>query len=625
MGKMRSRFILVALAIISIAFLVNGAIAQESDANNKLQEEKAYSCLKSEINNKSSLTLEQALFAGLALGGEKKIMDTLESEKDLKNCWPKQKCAVRESAIALLVYDRSGKDTKGIIDWILSNNKTADELNWYLEIHIGDMSEGECKISYDGRSGSITIKEDMTLTKNTAGECLSISSNQYWLKISQRCIDLQFEISCNKDFVTSLIYEKKIGETIYVSSESNSASEGSSTKEKVNSLCLASGKTCDYEGTLWAAYSLNKLGKDISPFLPYLSAFAEDNTRYFPSSLLFAVSSRDESSDFLTDIIQRQNQDNIWSIAGSKYRKFYDTSLAMIGLSSMTKSLELDAARASLIKMQKPSGCWSDRDAIIDTGFLLYSGWFRAGKTSGGTGALIKGKCDSVIGQSCENNADCREAGGDILNEFECSGGDICCSVEVPEKSCSAQGGLICPIDKECDGLSIPSSEGSCCMSVCKDVGVVESTCGNYGGLCKVSCDSTETEIDETCLGFEVCCFANEEVNEGPNWFLIILLIILIALVVIAIIYRDKIRIWWYGWRGKANVKPVTRPGVPPATNEKPVNDFNRVPPKFAPQNTQKPIIRPQYTGPANYNKPSVPPRDKEMEETMKKLREMTK
>ncbi len=440
--------VLSLMLIVSIMFLS----LVSSQSVNASAVDKAYKCLNDEISNRTSLNLEQASFAGMAIGGKTNIVKTLKDNKDALGCWPKGKCTIKDTAQAILASKRSGEKYDDAQKWLISKSSNPTELVWYLEIDIKDRTSARCTIRYENKAGNIEINEDMTLSRNTAGECFSISENLYWLKLNPSCISKEFEISCNNDFLSALIYQKRNGETIYVSSEASSSSANSSTKEKVEAKCFKTESLCDYEGTLWATLALLKTGEDIKPYLPYLSALSDDNTRYFPSAFLFMFSASGESSEYYTDIIQKQNSKNIWEIAGSRYKKFYDSSLAMLALSSISSSSELERAKSSLTTMQKSNGCWSERDSIIDTSFVLFSGWQR---TSSGGGSSNVERCTSVSSQSCEIKEDCLDAGGSVLTNYDCSGGSVCCSVKVPEKTCSQLQGVICKSGEDCSSLEI--------------------------------------------------------------------------------------------------------------------------------------------------------------------------
>jgi hypothetical protein len=100
-------------------------------------------------------------------------------------------------------------------------------------------------------------------------------------------------------------------------------------------------------------------------------------------------------------------------------------------------------------------------------------------------------------------------------------------------------------------------------------------------------------------------------------------LIILIILVVLGIIYRDKVKVWWIKFKAYLDEKFKKKPkmqqpgmGLPAA--------------RILPQGMQRPPMmgpgRPGMNAPMRPMPPRQPtPKDKEMEETLRKLKEMGK
>ncbi|MDP3881614.1 MAG: hypothetical protein Q8Q31_01920 [Nanoarchaeota archaeon] len=628
---MKKREIVLTILLLAIVFVV---VSSENvvAADNQTIIDNALKCINEEIGNKSTLTLEQAIFASMILGSNEKAENKISSDKDPQECWPKGGCQIKESAQVTLALQKKGSDTSKVTKWILSKNSTPSELAWYLQIDIQDHSPAKCTVEYDSKSGDVEILEDMTLSRNTASDCLSIAGKGYWLKIAPSCVSKKFKVACNKDFLTSLLYQKNNGETVYVSSESHKASSNSTTVEEVKARCFAKGNTCDYEGTLWAAFALNKAGLDVQIYLPYLIALAEDNTRYLPSAFLYGLLGKDAGSDeFYNDLIQKQKRDGFWEITGSRYGKYYDSGVAMFGLGGK-EIAEVEKFKEALAKEQNSRGCWAAVDPIRDTSFILYSVWNQMVRRGGGSGSGggSDPRCEFKSGQSCEVRADCVGAGAQEVPGFLCAAGKICCSEEVVLKTCAQQNGIVCAADEQCDESVVTSSDGSCCLGRCEKIPPVADldTCTVRGGECASSCSSNQKEDQsKTCsVTGEICCIADKKSN-GPNWGLIIALIILIALVVLAIIYRDKLRVWWYSRKGKVSSSAIVRPGVPPMGGEprpgpqlglRPQQKFissNRMPPA-------RPAIRPVSQG-GSQRKP-VSQKDKDLEETLKKLKEMS-
>lgn len=587
-----------------------------SSSSGDANADKAYRCLESQIANKSTLSFQEAVFSMLALGSKGKLRENIESQKNSReSCWPKEGCRIKETAQVALAYKRAGISTTEILNWLKSKKGTPSEMTWFLEIDIVNHIPANCIVKYDNKEFRTSVKEDMKLSAS-AGNCLILSSNEFWLRISNDCLDKSFEISCDQDFISALIYQKAGGETVFVSSETHSAPSLGKTSEKVEAKCFKTGNVCDYEGSLWATLALENQNEDVSDVLPYLTALSEENSKYFAPAFLYVLTS---DSDYYNQIIQLRKQNQYWEVSGNTYNRFYDTSLGMLALgSSSSGSSELQSTKTYLFGIQTKEGCWNNNN-IRDTAFLLYSGWPR-GAVSGG-GGTSKISCVEA-GFSCERLSECLSAGGTQQMNYECpSAATVCCSIKVVKKTCREENGKICGNTEECDGATFEAGDGACCLGNCvpKETPITtESACEKAGGSCREKCGSGEEESSESCNDeAKVCCVEKEG---GSNWWIIILLILLIILVILAIKFRDRIRVFWLKYQGKAKVTPINKPSSPATPS------YSGPPASHAPmQSGPRPFAPP----PAGIRRgPVAPPssqKDKEMEETLRKLKEMTK
>jgi len=605
---MRKRgFVIIEAVFVLAVFLINFCAAAENESD-AIRIDNAYKCLNDKIANAASIGLQDAIFDMLALGAKKQLDDKIRSEKSsTENCWPKDGCKIKETAQVLLAYDRAGKDTEGIENWLLSKNASATELVWYLEIDIQNKEVSTCTIKYDGKSYNIKISDEQKISGNT-GNCFSNAKEGYMLKVSNNCFGKEFEISCDKNFVTSMIYEKSSGGTIFVPGKAESAASGGTTKAKVVSQCFkTTGAGCDYEGSLWAVMALQKKGLNIEAFMPYLYAFADANKRFFPSAFLYILTGGD---DQYNQIISLQKQGQFWDIIASPYGKWYDSALALMALSK-GNSQEAENAKTYLLSVQTPDGCWNNNN-IRDTGFILYSAFTRGVTRESGSGEVPK--CESPF--ICTGLFECTNAGGKQEYNYDCSSegaAKICCSINVAMKTCSEKGGILCGSGEQCSGRVEAASDGSCCFGVCETIPVQEETCSAAGGTCKSMCEENEEEIEETCSSMsEVCCK-----SKGSSlWIWIIILIVLIALTIVGIVYRAQLRLFWMKNWPKIKEK-FTKKSAPSIPTQQPQARA----PMQAPQ-MQRAIPRPAY--PVRLGQPATrASRDKEIEETLKKLKEM--
>ncbi|MDP3027736.1 MAG: hypothetical protein Q8N63_08590, partial [Nanoarchaeota archaeon] len=542
---MKKRVVLILLLFLTIIPFVLAA--------NETGYEKAYVCLETQLGEDcaASASTEQTAFSLLAIaynsglqGDCKKALE----DKEKENCWGKtssDSCDIKSTSQAILALNHIGKNVDDYIKWLEDKKKQTTGLTWFLEIDANEATS--CKITTnDANEKTFTVNENKKISGTST--CLAPAENNYFLRIADSCLTSNFTISCDKDFITTLLYKKTSGSTYYVSSLTNEAMAGDSTTEKVNAYCFGVN-ACDYEGSLWATIALAKLGKDISPYLPYLSSMYDeaDNQKYFPSAFLYMLTNED---DYQAEITGKQKQGKYWDEAGNK---FYDTALALLALQNVLID-EVSNSKDYLLTIQDASGCWHS-NSVRDTAFILYAAWPKtpaiSGDIDGGRSLCADFNHYCVASEECSAE--------DTLTNFYCSGlSDICCAVEPVELSCEDKEGIVCSSGEKCTGSEITASDTNyCCMDSCQEVEPANPCEPTY--TCKTSCSSGETEkFGYDCDIGNACC---EEKKGGGSWWLIILLIILIILVVLAIIFRNQLKIWWF--RTKSGLKLSKPPAGP--------------------------------------------------------------
>lgn len=598
-------FVLLILGIV----LVSG-IASAADANTTASSDKAYTCLTSKIESSSGLALQDAIFSSLAMGSSAKIDSAISGGKSAdKECWPSGACKVKETAQIALAYQRLGRTTSGIKTYLDTRTIKAKGMDWFLQIDIPSKVESRCSVGIGADVKSVKITEEQIIS-GTAGTCFTLGSNGYWLKIKESCFDKDITISCDKDFTTSLLYQKTSGDIVFISGEAHNSAALGTTTEKVNSNCFETNAKCDYEATLWGAVAYKKMGADISSYMPYLLTLADDNTKYFPDAFLYMLTG---AEGYYSEIVQSQKNEQYWDLVASPYGKYYDTALAMLALST-SSATELEATKQYLLGIQGKDGCWNMN--IRDLAFTLYAGW---PKTVG----TAKQSCLGAE-RSCEIATACTGAGGQVLADYDCASfGVSCCSLKVPKPACAAQNGKLCGASEQCSGTTAEASDGSCCLGTC-EVKTTLSDCEKIGGTCTYSCTSGETESTESCgaTSSQVCCVVGAGGGEGLGivaWALIFG--ILIVVVVIGILKRDKLRVWYYQMKGKLSTTPIFRKFSGGAAGS--ASAGPGAPPRFGPPGAGYPAQRPMMQRPMPARPAQRAPSD--IDETLKKLREMTK
>jgi hypothetical protein len=595
----------VLLFSILIIFLISFTIAdnhEECDENCKV--DKAQDCLKEKVEDScSSLSLEERIFSLLAIGDCK---SEVQSDSRDDECWPSSNCNLKSTSQAVLALDNAGGSINDAIEWIISQNTTPTDLDWLLQIESSEKTT--CTISYEGSSYSVEVGDDKKVNSG-AGNCLTSSDGRYWLKVDSSCYDNEFEISCDKSFLTSLLFKKTTSSTIHVTEKTSSAAAQGTTTEKVDSLCFEQDGSCSYEGSLWSALVLDSLDYDISHFMPYLITMADEelNTKYLPEAFLYYLTGYPE---YRNDLLLKQKSSKWWMESGDK---FYDTALALYPF-QYEEAQEKTNTINWLLDAQDSNGCW-DNGNVKSTSFILHSIWAKGPLRVSGGGSDVD--CEDA-GYNCMSGGDCK---GQILDGYSCSALFKCCDKPKSTESCNEQGGEICNSNQECiDGRTentydLESGQGCCFGGYCGEP-IEESECEANFGICGVAgCGENEEESLYSCDFSTYTCCIRKTSTEGGNLFWIWLLLILIILVIVAIIYRDKLKPYWFRVKSKFDKfksgpgKGKPKPGTPPRSP--PQRMIQR---KIFPQTHRAPIRRPH---PAR--------KSGELDEVLKKLKEMGK
>ena len=198
---------------------------------------------------------------------------------------------------------------------------------------------------------------------------------------------------------------------------------------------------------------------------------------------------------------------------------------------------------------------------------------------------------------------ECAEAEGNVLGNYDCAGSfDVCCDEQKEEKTCEEEGGFSCDEDENCDGITRKTSDvEKCCIGECEPK---TSACEQLAYKCRSNCLDDEESVEYKCASGETCC---REI-EGKSYWYIYLLVVLIILAVIGIIFRNKLRVLIFRFKGgfKQGEVTKTRPYFPPS-----VPSYRGMIPTQGRMPQAKPSPKTQT--------------DKELEETLKKLKEISK
>ena len=612
--------------IVTILILSLGTTsAQLTPEDEERKVDSAYDCLinKIETTDCSRLSTQESIFALLAVN---KCVEKVLQDSNNKECWPKSNCDIKTTAQAILALNNNvyNSETDKAEELLIKQNSTTTNLKWFLEIDTEGASK--CTINYGSSSKIINIDENKKIDTN-AGTCLTKTPEGYWLEISTNCYKEEFEISCDKNFITTLIFKKQNSETIYLTSLTHSASANGVTVEKINSHCFAKGGVCNYEGSLWASIVLDKEGYDISSYISYLIGDAEPNSKYLPETFLYLLTG---SIDYRTNILDKQIMNKYWN---ANYGKYFDTALALYPFQLETLDEKTSTKEWLLLEVQQSDGCW-DNGNIVNNAFILHSLWPKQfDNTTGPTNltnftggedweCLDKDYFCLLPSDNCPTEK--------ITND-DCPGLKICCKQNVLEKTCTEMNGVICNSNEYCGGEDLETSDLEsgeiCCIEgTCTTMGGNdEKMCEENGGTCEVNdCEEEyEESFDYVCSPATDKCCVRKDGTSPPNtdnkksklWVWILLGLIILVLVGIGFRYKLKMLLI----KSKTGKKKDggaelfsssgPRPSLPPSGNLRPI------------PSTQRRIIPQQQM---LQKKPIAGKASKELDDVLKKLKDMS-
>ena len=613
----------VVIATLALLFIISLSFTLAADNSTNITNstsgsgfEKSYTCLNNQLSSKdaSSLSLDEVSFSLMATAynatQQEKLKAELLDRKDSKDCWPKGGCTIRDTSIALLALNYINYDTSAVKSWLADQTMKPTDLVWYLQIDSDASEKATCKISVDSDTAkTVYVNTDKTLS-GSLGSCFTLAYNSFWLEINPNCYNKTIEVICDKDFLIATHFKQRSASTYYLSTTTKTSPVGGSVETQVNSLCFKQSGSCSYEGSLWASIAL--IGSDSSirdKILPYLMVSANDNKRYIPSSFLYMLTGYD---DYFGDLTNLQTKDGYWQIS-EQGRRYYDTAIALLALNG--KAAQADLAKEYLLTPNiQGNGCYNNN--IRDTAIILYAS---APKTPVSTGGLVLRSQCKDYGFTCTTSLDCERSKGTSSSNFACSTGLICCNTAVAEKTCADKSGIKCSANQECSSGSFSSSSDSsyCCLGTCEEaVEPLQTECESQGSAysCASSCLTSETESTFDCGDVtQVCCSTKAQRSYWWVW-LLVLLVILLAL---AIIFRNQLKLWLFKRDSGFSKSPVTsqgRPPFPPAGQRPMMPMLRRMMPG-------QPMPRPN---PAMMRRPPFP-KDRELDDTLKKLKDMSK
>lgn len=561
---------------------------------------KGFQCLEEKAIDCQSLTTTEVALTILATPDNifDECVAELESRKNSDN-WGN----IKDTALAVLALDHAGKNTDSSESWLLNQTRTPTDLIWYLEQDSD--AETSCNFKYNTNDYTASITEGKKFQSN-AGPCLTRAQSNFWLEVGNNCYNQDIIVSCDNEFIATLLYKNKNSPTIYVLEGTSTAPQYGSVTLNVKSKCFGLS-SCDYEATAWATVALLKTGHNVEEYIPYIIAMADTNKRYLPEAFVFMITNYD---DYASQLISRQKLGDYWEAEGSANGRFYDTALALLAIGGSSAE-QVSNAENWLLFSQGSNGCW--QNSVKDTAIILWALEGRSGRLGGSVGGTSTKYC-TESNYFCVPKSECPQL-SDVGNNFFCPGLSSTCCTTQNLKTCSEYGGSICSTDKFCTGNERDALDtDSCCTGTCEER-LEETECESQFYSCQDSCQDRQEEISYSCNLGQICCRAKttEQETSSKSWIWILVVAIILLLIAILWIYREKLNLLWFQskskFRKEKDDKGFSR-SSPPGSGRPPTRPF------FPP--TRRPMAGPPRT--RDYDR-----RDKEMSETFRRLRDMSK
>lgn len=618
----KSGLLFVFISIILLTSFITAA--------NETVEDKALDCIKEKIdNNCNSFSLEERIYSFLTAGLCKdSILNNSIEVNGNNTCWGESgTCDIELTSKALYALSKRGSQIDESVNWLISQNKTETEMQWFLQIINSEASS--CTVNYAGDTYNLEISEEGRISSNNLGNCLSPSAGNWWMSISSTCHDEKFSISCDKSFNTNLLYQATDSSTIHVLEDLQTASgEYGNITEQIKSFCFKGANGfCDYGGTLWATLVLDYLGEDVDNYFPYINSQKdnEEYSKYLPESFLYLLTGEEE---FQIEIIEGQLPSGYWD-ENSGEGKYYDTAVALQSFYS-GDLVEKEKTKQALEKEQGENGCWNNN--VRDTGIILHSIYGIRTSVSSGDSGITRSLCEDASGY-CMADYSCLEVQGQELGNYYCEGAyDVCCDTPLNLETCADKGGVICNSNQECSGTE-EDVEGlfygeTCCIGgSCNDVSpqdTTTNTCLENNGNCRYSCEDDEDETSAYSCSDEsrVCCME----KEGGSLWWIWLLLILIIFVVLGIIFREKLRPFYMRIKSNKFISNLLSKFSKKSGSNNPVQKrpgFSGMRRPMPPRRMQPPVARRSMHPPQAKRPPAQ--KQNEKDDILSKLRDLGK
>ncbi|MEK6936459.1 MAG: hypothetical protein AABW58_00130 [Nanoarchaeota archaeon] len=394
----------VALVLVLVLFSLNVPAASLNEA---------YSWLNSQTPS-DVYSASWALLALAEVNGGNSFIQYLESEKDQADCWPKNSCKARETAMAALALSKAGKNIDKSLDWLKSHQDISLTGEWLLQIKTE--STGTCDITYT-TTQLVTKKINVDKGFITSDKCTTPGTffnlgNCLDQNLLSTKASLSFDIKCGFSGDISSVYRDS---GVYF------LNDDVKTGNQAN-IIVNNGNFGNYEDTLITNWALSELNLDINSLIYLRKNYKENDIK--SSAFLYLLTQKQSYSTELSNLQK----------ADKSFGNVFDTAVSIKALDDGQHQTQIDPSRLWLDQQQdKKDFSWNKN--VLDTSVVLHSAYPNDGITLGEVSSLPS-ETETQVSQ-CNEDGIC-DFGEDALScQLDCSCGDNVCDSSESSSSCS--------------------------------------------------------------------------------------------------------------------------------------------------------------------------------------------
>lgn len=475
--------------------------------------------------NIDTLPIRESAFSLLALNNQNydiksKLNEFIANQGD--GCWPKDGCSITDTALGLLVLEKTGQDTNKTLTWLSKREVSAGSIGgiWYIQIVTN--SNGTCDVTCGGKSTPVKIDVSKWAKVDSLG-CGSIGSQKsqtYYVDCSDvgdplMHITLLYNIEKPEYTETFLLQDEQVQQL----------------DVNVDNTCFPKslgGSSCDLESTLYATWVLKMMDQEVHT-VPYLEErFNDIVTDPLKLALLYMI--LPDSTAYGDKLVEKQKPSGSW------VDDVYKTSIAAFSIVSRSDSY-LNATNWLKLKRDKKDFTWNQK--VINTAVALIAIHGTIDSTNIGLGMETTPVeiCTNGIDDNGDNLIDC--------DDPECTS-DVACSCNTATAECSSNSDCESKgTGYTCDSVSCTCVKSGC--SIITDECESNSDCITYGSdytcdLISCTCQQEITPaitedctngIDDNNDGLIDCedtqCTNDPSCKKGYAWLWILLLLLIVG------------------------------------------------------------------------------------------------